>query len=95
MSKLKIFSRTTGPISSKLGTKHPWEIGIQGIFPRGDTYVIVKIHCTGTTGPIYTEIGEVDSNLFKLEPFNSQKEDNEVFFRFLINALIYSYYHMC
>ena len=26
---LKIFSRTTGPISTKLGTKHPWVEGIQ------------------------------------------------------------------
>ena len=27
--KLKIFSRTTEPISTKLGTKHPWVKGIQ------------------------------------------------------------------
>ena len=26
---LKIFSRTTEPISTKLGTKHPWVKGIQ------------------------------------------------------------------
>ena len=45
------FSRTTGPISTKLGTKHPWVKGIQVCsnegprpFPRGDDYEIVKIH---------------------------------------------------
>ena len=45
------FSRTTGPISSKLGTKHSWLIGIKActiegpyLFPRGDNYEIWKIH---------------------------------------------------
>ena len=44
-----IFSRTTGPISTKLGTKHPWVKGIQVCsnegphpFPRGDNYEIAK-----------------------------------------------------
>ena len=44
---LKIFLRTSGPISTKLGTKHPWVIGIQVCskegprpFARGDTYEI-------------------------------------------------------
>ena len=49
---LKIFSsRTTGPISTKLGTKHPWVKGIQNYlnegprpFPRGNNYEIAKIH---------------------------------------------------
>ena len=48
---LKIFSRTTGPISTKLGTKHPWVKEIQVCsnegprpFPRGDNYEIAKIH---------------------------------------------------
>ena len=49
---LKIFfSRTTEPISTKLGTKHPWVKGIQVCsndgscpFPRGDNYEIAKIH---------------------------------------------------
>ena len=49
---LKIFfSRTTGPISIKLGTKHPWVKGIPFWskkwpypFPRGDNYEVVKIH---------------------------------------------------
>ena len=49
---LKIFfSRTTEPISTKLGTKHPWMKGIQVYsnegprpFPRADNYEIVKIH---------------------------------------------------
>ena len=45
------FSGTTGPISTKLGTNHPWEMGIQvcskdgtGPFPRGDNYEMAKIH---------------------------------------------------
>ena len=45
------FSRTTEPISTKLGTKHTWVKGIQVCsndgpypFPRGDNYKIAKIH---------------------------------------------------
>ena len=45
----KIFSRTTGPISTKLSTKHPWMKGIQVSsneghcpFPKGDNYEIAK-----------------------------------------------------
>ena len=43
------FSRTTGPISTKLGTKHPWMMGItvcsnKWHLPRGDSYEIAKIH---------------------------------------------------
>ena len=49
---LKIFSFiTTGTISTKLGTKHPWVTGIQVCsnggphpFPRGDDKKIAKIH---------------------------------------------------
>ena len=65
---LKIFSRTTGPISTKLGTMHPWVKGTQvhsneGLcpFPRGDNYEIAKIHWQNlkifsrTTGPISTK----------------------------------------
>ena len=49
------FSRITLPISAKLGTKHPWVMGIQGCsnhlnnlegprpFPRGDNNERVKI----------------------------------------------------
>ena len=47
---LKIFfSRTTWPISTKQGTKHPWVKGIQvcsyeglSLFPRVDNYKIAK-----------------------------------------------------
>ena len=68
---LKIFfSRTTEPISTKLGTKHPWMKGIQVYsnegprpFPRADNYEIVKIHWQNlkiffsrTTGPISTKL---------------------------------------
>ena len=45
------FSRNTGQISTKLGTKHPWVKGTkvcsnEGLchFPRGDNYEIAKIH---------------------------------------------------
>ena len=52
VENLKIFnSITTGPISTKLGKKHPWIKGIQlcqnegpHTFPRGDKSEIVKIH---------------------------------------------------
>ena len=67
----KIFSRTTEPISTKLGTKHPWVKGIQVYsnggprpFPRRDNYEKVKIHrrnfkifFSRTTGPISTKFG--------------------------------------
>ena len=69
---LKIFfSRTTLPISTKLGTKYSWVKGIQVYsnegprpFPRGDNYEIVKIHWRNlkiffsrTTEPISTKLG--------------------------------------
>ena len=45
------FSRTTGPISTKLGTHHPWVKRIKvclnegaHLFSRGDNYEIAKIH---------------------------------------------------
>ena len=51
LTKFKIFSRTTGPISTKFGTKHPWVKGIQIYsnegprpFQRADNYEIAKIH---------------------------------------------------
>ena len=65
-----IFSRTTGPISTKLGTKHPQVKGIQvcsnegpHLFPRGDNYEIAKyidkikkILFSRTTGLISTKL---------------------------------------
>ena len=65
------FSRTTEPISTKLGTIHPWVKGVQVcsneglcLFPRGDNYEIAKIHwwilkiffCR-TTGSISIKLG--------------------------------------
>jgi hypothetical protein len=48
---LKIFSRTRGPILTKLGTNHPWREGIQVCSkeggcpsPRGDNSERVKIY---------------------------------------------------
>ena len=63
--------RTTGPISTKLGTMHLWVKEIQVIsneghraFPRGDNYEIAKIHWWNlkifffrTTEPISTKLG--------------------------------------
>ena len=57
---LKIFFyRTTGLISSKLGTKHPWVKGIQVCtnkgphpFPRGDNYEIAKITLVKLKSPL-------------------------------------------
>ena len=65
------FSRTTKPISTKLGTKHSWVKGIQvwsnegpRPFPRGDNCEIVKIHWqylkiffSRTTEPFSTKLG--------------------------------------
>ena len=68
---LKIFlSRNTGPISTNLGTKHPWVKEIQVYsnegprpFPRADNYEIAKIHWQNliiffsrTTRPISTKL---------------------------------------
>ena len=68
--KLKIFfSRTTRPISTKLGTKHPWVREIQdcsnerpGLIVRGDNYETandsrLKMFFSRTTGPISTKLG--------------------------------------
>ena len=66
-----LFSRTTGPISNKHGTKHPWVKGIQDcsnkrsrIFPKGDNHEIAKIYWRNlktkifiTTEPISTKLG--------------------------------------
>ena len=65
------FSRRTGPISTKLGTKHPWMKGIQVCsnerpcpFLKGNNYEIAKIHWRNlkiffsrTTKPISTKLG--------------------------------------
>ena len=72
LTNLKIvFSRTTGLISTKFSTKHPWVKGIQVCsnegphpFPRGDNCEIVKIHWqylkiffSRTTEPFSTKLG--------------------------------------
>ena len=38
---LKIFSRTTGPISSKLGTKHSWVKGFQVCSNEGSSFFLL------------------------------------------------------
>ena len=69
--RLKIFSGTTGPNSTKLGTKYPWGKGIQicsnevqCLTHRGDNWEIIKINWqllkiffSGTTGPNSTKLG--------------------------------------
>ena len=51
LRNLKIFSKTTGPISTKLGTMHPWVKGRKVCsnegsrpFSRADNYKKMKIH---------------------------------------------------
>ena len=41
-SLFTFLSRTTGPISTKLGTKHPWVKGIQVCFYDGQTLFLSK-----------------------------------------------------
>ena len=69
--KKTFFSKTTGPILTKLGTQHPWVKGTkfysnEGPCPisRGDNYEIakntlkkLKIFFSLTTGPISTNLG--------------------------------------
>ena len=68
-----IFFRTTGPISTKLGTEHSLVMGIHFFFtyvlgpctfPRGDNDKIANIHWknlkiffSNSTGPISTKLG--------------------------------------
>jgi hypothetical protein len=67
---LKIFSRTTGPMLTRLGTNHPWGEGIQvcsseGRCPslRGDNKRVKihkkysKIFFSKTSGPISIKLG--------------------------------------
>ena len=62
-----VFSITTKPISTKLGTKHPWAKGIKSnegpcLFPSEDNKEIAKYmnvirNLFQTTGPISTKLG--------------------------------------
>ena len=68
---LIIFSRTTGPFSTKLGTKHPWVKRSQvcsneGLYPfsRGDNYITnerkywnLTLSFSRTTRPVSTKLG--------------------------------------
>ena len=78
---LKIFSRTTWPISTKLSTKHPWLTGIPSLFKlrtlpfsKRDNFEITKIHWqvlkisfSRTTEPNLhkASLGEGNLSLFK------------------------------
>ena len=90
------FSRTTGPISNKLGTKHPWVMGIQvcsnegpNPFPRGYNSKIAKYK--NSSSPEL--LGQFQPNLAQSilgwrgkyvcsyeEPFNSHKGNNRYLF---------------
>ena len=63
-----IFSRTTGPISAKLGTKHPWVKGIQVCSNERLFFFRMGVNCKNilknfknvfsrTTGPISPKLG--------------------------------------
>ena len=70
-TKKIFFSRTTGPISTKLGTKHSWVMRIQFVQMMGPTFLqgdiimkqrkyidkIRKIFFSRTTGPTATKLG--------------------------------------
>ena len=80
------FSKTTEPISTKLGTKHPWVKGIQisskkgpRPFPRGDNYEIAKIHLWNlkifyrTTGPISTKLGTMHPWVKEIQVYSNEE----------------------
>ena len=64
------FPRTTGPISTKLGTKLPWVKGIQVcsnegpvLFPTGDNYEIAKTIDEILKSPSQETLGQFQPNL--------------------------------
>ena len=89
---LKIFfSRTTGPISTKLGTEHHWVKGIQvcwnegpHLSQRGDSWEIEKTHWklfkiffSRTTGTLMTKRYKSSYSIFLYEgPTPHQRGDN-------------------
>ena len=91
-SYLKIFfSRTTGPISTKLGTEHHWVKGIQvcwnegpHLSQRGDSWEIEKTHWklfkiffSRTTGTLMTKRYKSSYSIFLYEgPTPHQRGDN-------------------
>ena len=89
--QLKIFSRTTKPISTKLGTKHPWIIWFQVCskegpcpFSKGDTKEIVEIHLQSfktffsrITGPILINLGIKHPWVKEIQSFTNK--DHSIF----------------
>ena len=55
------YSRNTGPISSKLGTEHPWVKEIQ-VCPRGHNNEIAKIHWRNKKNLFSPELGQTWHN---------------------------------
>ena len=79
IDKFKNLSRSTGLISTKLDTKHPWVKGIldysnEGplLFPRGDNYEIVKIHWQNIKIFFYRATGPISTKLNKKHPFGKE-----------------------
>ena len=73
---IKIFSRTTGPISIKFSSIHPWVKGIleysnEGplLFPRGDYYEIGKIHWQNLKIFFYRTTASISTKLSKKHPW--------------------------
>jgi hypothetical protein len=70
---LKIFSRTTGPILTRLGTDHPYVKGIQvssneGVnsSTRGDNSKRLKIHSNLKKSSSPEPAGQIQSNLVQI-----------------------------
>ena len=86
--KAHTIPRTTGPISTKFGTKHPWVDGIhiftnKGPHPssRGDNNKIIKIYGEyfkifyfRSTGPISTKLGIKHPWIQEIQILFSNKE---------------------
>ena len=80
--------KSTGPISTKLGTEHPWEDGNQIVTnkgphhtSRGDNSKIIKIYGEyleffyfRTTGPVSTKHGIKSPWVEEIQIFFSNKE---------------------
>ena len=80
LSLTPFFSRTTEQISNKLGTKHPWVLGIQvcsneefRLFPRGDNYKKRKYYADLKKSFSPEPLGQFQPNLAKSKPLG--KED--------------------
>ena len=99
----KIFlSRTTGPISAKLGTNHPWVKGVLEyskeeplLFRRGDDYELVKIHRQNFKIFFYKTTGPISSIISKKYPWVKRIEFVQMerpYLFTLVNLLLLNYW---